>query len=191
MEIALTFDACPTQRTDGFDEAVVEVLRTHDVPATMFLSGSWARAHPDAARQLAAHFEIGSHGDRHIHLDELDQAGVRAELVRAQATLRAITGQRPKLFRPPSVRYDEEVLAAARAIGLRTVTYDVASGDPDPNLRTDAIVRYVTRKARGGSIVIFHINGRGWTTARTLPPIIAALRERGYRFVTVSELLTR
>lgn len=189
-QVAITFDACPTQG-DGLDHGIVRALLVHDVPATVFISGTWAEAHPAHAQKLAQHFEVGSHGHRHTALDELPYEGVVAELRAAQTAIQRITGARPTLFRPPSVRYDDEVLAAAKAIGLRTVTYDVASGDPDPNLEAAAIVRYVTWKVRNGSIVIFHINGRGYTTATTLPRIVEILRARGYRLVTVSQLLDR
>jgi len=189
-QIALTFDACPT-RGDGLDHDIVRALLEHDIPATVFVSGRWAESHPEHAQKLAQHFEIGSHGHRHIWLDELPYDAVVAELRAAQTTIQRITGKKPKLFRPPSVRYDDEVLAAAETLGLRTITYDVASGDPDPNLRADAIVLYVTWKAKRGSIVIFHINGRGITTSATLPRIAQIFRKRGYRFVTVSGLLTR
>jgi len=187
-QIALTFDACPT--SNGLDNGIVRVLLEHDIPATVFVSGRWAEAHSDDARKLAQHFEVGSHGYHHVWLDELPYEAVVAELRTAQIVIQRITGKTPKLFRPPSIRYDDEVLAAAKALGLRTITYDVASGDPDPNLRADAIVRYVTWKAKKGSIVIFHINGRGVTTSQTLPQIARVLRHRGYRLVTVSELLS-
>jgi len=189
-QVALTFDACPTTG-DGLDHGIVRALVEHEIPATVFVSGTWAERHPEHAWELAQHFEIGSHGHRHIWLDELAYEDVVAELRAAQTAIYAATGKRPSLFRPPSVRYDDDVLAAAEAVGLRTITYDVASGDPDPHLQASAIVRYVTWKARGGSIVIFHINGRGLTTASTLPRIATILRHRGYQLVTVSDLLER
>jgi peptidoglycan/xylan/chitin deacetylase (PgdA/CDA1 family) len=51
------------------------------------------------------------------------------------------------------------------------------------------LIEYVTRNARNGSIVVMHINRRGWHTAEALPEIIARLRRRGYEFVTVGRLL--
>lgn len=190
-EIALTFDACPTSDADGFDEAVVEVLRREGVAATFFLSGRWVTRHPHEARTLSASFEIANHG--HVHEDgrqaSMSYEEALEDLSRAQRAIEKVTGRRPALYRPPAVSYNHEILRAASALGLTTILYDVASGDPDPRLAADRIVRYVLGRARAGSIVIFHVNGRGWTTAETLPKIIAALRDRGYRLVTVSDLL--
>ena len=190
-QVALTFDLCPTNRTDGYDEAIVEVLRREDVAATMFLSGRWVETHQAEAKDLARSFEIASHGYRHIHMDRLTLSEAKQDLARAQRTIEEATGKLPQYFRPPSVKWNEELLQAAKAVGLTTVTYDVASGDPDPNLSADGIVRYIRWKTKPGSIVIYHANGRGWTTSETLPQTIADLRQRGYDFVTVSELLVR
>jgi peptidoglycan/xylan/chitin deacetylase (PgdA/CDA1 family) len=80
-------------------------------------------------------------------------------------------------------------LRAAADLGLTTVLYDVASGDPDKHLMVEGIVKYVVWKTKPGSIIIFHINGKGWTTPRTLPQVVEQLGRRGYRFVTVGDLL--
>jgi peptidoglycan/xylan/chitin deacetylase (PgdA/CDA1 family) len=189
--VALTFDACPTSRTDGYDEAVVQVLIDHQVPATVFLAGKWVEHHQAEARLLGQHFELGNHGYAHNDAlqPHLSYADASRDIERAQRTIRKATGQKPRYYRPPGELYNDEVLRAARDHGLTTILHDVASGDPDPNLKPDRIVRYVTWKTKPGSIVIFHINGRGWTTAKTLPTIIENLTAKGMRFVTVGELL--
>jgi peptidoglycan/xylan/chitin deacetylase (PgdA/CDA1 family) len=189
-EVALTFDACPT-RGDGYDEALVEALLQEKIPATVFMSGRWASAHPERAAQLAKHFEIGNHG--HVHDDARQETLTYEEALEdirlAQEAIREATGTTPRLYRPPAVRYNDEVLRAAKNLGLTTILYDVASGDPDPNLSEDGIVKYVLWKAKPGSIVIFHVNGRGHTSAATVPRIAAGLRRKGYGLVTVGELL--
>jgi peptidoglycan/xylan/chitin deacetylase (PgdA/CDA1 family) len=74
-------------------------------------------------------------------------------------------------------------------MGLVTVEYDLASGDPDRHATKEKLVEYVTSAAHSGSIIVMHINQRGWHTAEALPDIIAMLRKRGYKLVTVGELL--
>lgn len=188
-QIALTFDACPTNTEPGFDRGIVSVLHENNVKATMFLSGSWVKTHRVEAAELAQSFEIQSHGYTHTHYDERSPEWVLEDLARAQQVITEATGQRPRFFRPPAVKWSESVIEQAGKLGLKTVTHDVASGDPDRNLKADAIVRYVLWKTKPGSVVIFHINGKGWTTAQTLPRIIEGLRAKGYRFVTMSELM--
>jgi peptidoglycan/xylan/chitin deacetylase (PgdA/CDA1 family) len=72
---------------------------------------------------------------------------------------------------------------------LPTVLWDVVSGDVGGHVKVAAMVERVTQSARPGSIVIFHINGRGSFTKDALPPIIQKLRARGFRFVPLSQLL--
>src|SRR6185369_13411008 len=72
---------------------------------------------------------------------------------------------------------------------LPAVLWDVVSGDPSKGTTTHGMIRTVLRGTRAGSIIVFHINGRGTKTAEALPSIIRELRARGFRFVQVSELL--
>jgi len=77
----------------------------------------------------------------------------------------------------------------AAALGLITVEYDLASGDPDQHATKEKLVEWVLRKVQPGSIVVMHLNHLRFHTAEALPPIIEALRARGYQLVTVGELL--
>ncbi len=190
-KIAITFDACPTQKPDQYDEQVITVLLRENVPATLFLSGRWVEKNPERARFLASHpqFEIAAHSYYHPHMVEKpDDRDVR-ELKRTQAIIKRITGKTPRYFRPPFGEADERVVKLAASEGLTTVQYDIASGDPDPNLSPQRIVRVILRDARGGSIIVFHMNRNGVHTAETLPLVIEGLRKKGFTLTTVGELL--
>jgi peptidoglycan/xylan/chitin deacetylase (PgdA/CDA1 family) len=99
------------------------------------------------------------------------------------------TGVVPKLFRPPYVEINDSLIDVADSLGLQVVMFDLASGDPDTNITVRSLVRYVTSSAKNGSIIIMHVNGRGRHTAEALPSIIAGLKQRGFRFVKVSQLM--
>jgi len=86
---------------------------------------------------------------------------------------------------------DERLAKLAAEAGLVTVQYDIASGDPDPGLSAKRIARSVVNGAKGGSIVVFHMNRNGARTAEALPEIIAGLREKGFELVTVGEMLKK
>src|SRR5256885_1576200 len=90
------------------------------------------------------------------------------------------------LCRPPFGEYDDRVVQIARSIGLRTVEYDLPSGDP--GAPTNKLVEWVLEKAQPGSIVVMHLNHVRFHTADALPEIIAGLRARGFTFVKVSDL---
>ena len=189
--IALTFDACPTDLPDEYDERVVDILIKEKVPATIFLSGRWVEKNPEKAKFLAnqAQFEIAEHSFYHPHLLEKDDARVLRELRRTQAIIKKVTGRTPQYFRPPYGEVDERVATLAKSAGLITVNYDIASGDPDPALSPERIARVILRDAKGGSIIVFHLNHKGVHTADALPPIIEGLRKKGFTLVTVGEML--
>jgi peptidoglycan-N-acetylglucosamine deacetylase len=189
--IALTFDACATKIASGYDEELIRVLIETRTPATLFLGGKWMLEHPGETRQLAAIdlFELGNHSFLHPHMPRVPDALVRLELEWTQAVMFSLTGRQASLYRPPYGEHDERISGIAAEAGLTTVQFDLASGDPDPGLSKERLVRFVTTGARNGAIVVLHMNGRGWQTATALPEIIAELRRKGFNLVTVGEML--
>jgi peptidoglycan-N-acetylglucosamine deacetylase len=189
--IALTFDACTTPGPDPYDPRITAELERLSVPATIFAGGGWAEKEPAAVRELAQNplFELGNHTFSHPHLTKLDDDQIREELLRTQVAMRSIAGRTPTLFRPPYGEYDARVVRIAAELGLTTVEYDLPSGDPDRHVTRQALVEWVLREARPGSIVVMHINHRRFPTADALPEIVDGLRARGFELVKVSELL--
>jgi len=191
-EIALTFDACSLRSRGKIDTGVVRVLLETRTPATIFLGGKWAADVGPALRSLVSDslIEFGNHAYMHPHLENLSTDSVRIELRKAERAIARVIGRKPVLFRAPYGEVDERVAAAAESLGLTVIEYDLPSGDPDPRLSPASIVKYVVSSARGGSIIVMHINTRGRHTAEILPEIIDGLQNRGYRFVTVSRLIS-
>lgn len=189
--VALTFDACADFRRPRLDEGVVDVLERLRVPATIFVSGSWAERAPALVQRLAESdlFEIGNHSFFHPHLTRVSGLRLIEELQWTQDVLFNLTGRVPVLFRPPFGEVDGRVLETAAVLGLRTIQFDVESGDPDPHITPDRMSAWVARQIRSGSIVVMHVNGRGRSTAEALPRIVRDLRGRGYELVRVSALL--
>ena len=192
-KVALTFDACPTGRDDEYDERVIEVLVREKVPATLFMSGRWVEKNAEKAKFLAdqPQFEIANHAFWHPHMLEKDDERIVRELRRTQTIIKKVTGKRPKYFRPPFGEVDERLVKLASQAGLVTVQYDIASGDPDPGLSAKRIACTVVEEAKGGSIIVFHMNENGVRTADSLPEVIKGLREKGFELVTVGEMLRK
>ncbi len=192
--IALTFDACSTRDVSKYDERITQELIATRTPATIFLGGSWAVEEKEIVKQLAGNplFELGNHSYTHPHMAAIaDEVRIRRELQRTQAEIHRLTGATPKLFRPPYGEYNERLVSIAAELGLTTVEYDLASGDPDLNATKDRLMHWVLGKAQPGSIVVMHLNHRRFHTAEALPGIIAGLRARGFELVTVGELIRR
>jgi len=190
-KVALTFDACPTGRSDEYDDKVIDVLMREKVPATLFMSGRWVEKNPEKAKLLANHpqFEIAAHSYYHPHMmEKSDERDIR-ELKRTQSVIKKVTGKTPRYFRPPYGEADERIVKLAASGGLVTIQYDIASGDPDPDLSPQRIARVVLRDAKDGSIIVFHMNKNGVHTAEVLPHVIEGLRKKGFKLVTVGELL--
>lgn len=210
--IALTFDLCEQGgEIAGYDGAIFDYLRRARVKATLFAGGKWLLSHPERARQLMTDplFEIANHGWAHRNLRllggvalEQEIAGPqaayeaqRAELAKAQclapeATAKlAAVAPRMALFRFPYGACSPAALAAVARHGLLAIQWDVSTGDPAPSQSARAIAETMVRRARPGSIIIAHANGRGVNTASALPIAIPKLRAMGFEFVTVGELL--
>jgi len=189
--VALTFDACATRsHHSGFDRNVFDVLKRERIPVTLFVSGRWVESHPDEMAELVADplVEFGDHSYEHPHMAHLPVARIVAEIDQTEAAL-AKYGKRSVAFRPPFGEWSSRLVYVLQELRLPTVTWDVVSGDPSAQTTKDRMIRNVVDKARAGSIVVFHINGRGHKTAEALPVIVRELRERGFHFVQVSELL--
>ncbi len=189
--VAFTFDLCPVSRGSGFDAPLVKFLVDHQVHATFFVSGKWIATHDAEMRQLIAQpfFEIGTHGQVHAHLPTLTTDAQSAEIHGPVATLAKRYSVTTTLFRPPYGEYNDDSVRQAEAQGQTFVTWSIVSGDPDPNLSAERIVADVLGRARNGSIVIFHANGRGWHTAEVVPAVYKALVEtKHFAAETVTEL---
>jgi peptidoglycan/xylan/chitin deacetylase (PgdA/CDA1 family) len=178
--VALTFDDGPSDYTDDF----LSVLREKDVTATFFEIGQAMPGREEAMRQILAQgSEIGDHTMDHVEFPGY------AQIAGAASRIRSYTHFLPCLFRPPGGGVNDGIIATAGSLGMRTVNWDVDPRDWS-NPGSEAIYDNVVGHVQPGSIVVMHDGGgpRGETLA-ALPRIIDALRGRGYRFATVTELL--
>ncbi len=192
--VAFTFDLCPVRAGSGYDAALVEALVARRIPATFFLSGRWMATHDREVRALLAvpYFEVGGHGQAHAHLPLLSAEEQATEIAGPLTRLRAQYGRETRLFRPPYGEYDETTLGLAAKLGLRVILWNAVSGDPDPALSAAAMLRELTASVRGGSIIVFHANGKGRHTRELVEALYEELAgKRGLRPVTVTELLDR
>jgi peptidoglycan/xylan/chitin deacetylase (PgdA/CDA1 family) len=191
--IALTFDACSVSegKASRYDDRITKVLVKTKTPATIFLGGRWANNQQKHVKELGKYsfIELGNHTWSHPPMTRIKPERVRSELQRTQDEIYRLTGSQPRYFRPPFGEYNQEVVAEAAKLGLQTVEFDLASGDPDKHATKERLIEWVLRKAMPGSIIVMHINRRGWHTAEALPAIIQGLHKRGYQLVTVGDLL--
>jgi peptidoglycan/xylan/chitin deacetylase (PgdA/CDA1 family) len=184
-KIAISFDACwGADKTDS----ILACLNELDVKANYFCVSSWVDKYPDTARKLASSgkVEIGTHSATHPKMSKLSASAQRSELVSSCEVIEKIVGVKPTLFRPPYGDYDDKLIDNCAALGLTAIQWDVDTLDWK-DLSAQAIAKRVMERAKEGSIVLMHNDGKH--TLEALPLIIIGLRQKGYEFVWISELL--
>ncbi|MGD9485687.1 polysaccharide deacetylase family protein [Streptomyces sp. TRM70308] len=205
--VALTFDADMTADQgpraaagEPFDNPeLVGLLRAERVPATFFVTGMWARTYPEQTAALGRDplFEVANHSYSHYAftrpchgLPALEPGRALAEVRQGFAALRAAGVPDPvPYFRFPGGCYTDATLRAIAPAGVTVVQWDVAGGDPFTE-DADAVVRQVLSGVRPGSVVVLHCTrSAAPATAEAVRRVVPELRERGYRFTRVSELV--
>jgi peptidoglycan-N-acetylglucosamine deacetylase len=191
--VALTFDLCPVRKAPGYDHTLVEYLADHQIPATFFMSGKWMAKHDLDVEHLLGFrfFEIGTHGEVHAHLPMHNAIEQREEIRRPVTLLHERYARDATLFRPPYGEYNELTVDLVKALGLRFIQWNVESGDPDPSLTTEQILTRLSKRAKAGSIIVFHANGKGKETRQVIERLtLEVLPRKGLTPMTVSELLS-
>jgi peptidoglycan/xylan/chitin deacetylase (PgdA/CDA1 family) len=185
-ELALTFDDGPGPYTPR----ILRVLDRAHVPATFFVIGEWARRYPQYVRaETEGGFEVGDHTETHPFMPTLDAAAQRAQIVDAGDAIERAGAPFPDLWRPPYGAFNATTLAILRALKMLVVLWTVDTSDyARPGV--PRIVYTAVSGSRPGAIILMHDGGGDRSeTVAALPRIIAALRRRGYRLVTISQLL--
>lgn len=186
--VALTFDISWGEEIPG---PVLDALKEAKIEkATFFLSSPWAENHPDIVKRIAdMGYEIGNHGHEHKNYSEHDEAWMRQQITKSHQILTELTGQKGmNLIRLPNGDFDKRTLKVADSMGYRVIQWDTDSLDW-MRKSADEIVARVVSKAHPGDIILFHASDSAKNTAEALPRVIKQLREKGYDFATVSELI--
>lgn len=182
--VALTFETLWS--SEGLEE-LLQALKKEGVQATFFLTGTWLKSHPAAAKMILEQgHEIGNHTLNHANLLYLTEKEIEHEIDGFNEAAQEILEYRPGLFRPPLGLYNGIILQHARKRRCRTVLWSVESYD---YLSRDAaeVSARVGNRLHGGAIILFRVGSP--VLREALPQILDLLRERGYCPVTVSELL--
>jgi peptidoglycan/xylan/chitin deacetylase (PgdA/CDA1 family) len=178
--VALTFDDGPGPYTT----TLLRHLAAHHARATFFVVGQSAVAYPDVLRKTAAAgHEIGNHTWSHRDMTRMSGAAIRADLARTDRAIQSVTGVAPVVMRPPYGAFNAAVRKNCKhpVIMWSVDTEDWRYRNPG------RVARVAIKHARPGGILLFHDIHP--TTVRAMPRVLKALTARGYRFVTVSELL--
>ncbi len=188
-KIALTFDDGP----DLYNTPqILDVLQQYGVKATFFGIGHQIAAHPHIVRQeYEAGHTIGNHSWAHPDLGLLPASDILSELDDTSKAIQEVIGVRPTFFRPPYGSLSIQVLAQAYHLGSTIVMWNAGEEARDwSNPGVSYIVRHILSLVCEGSIILMHDGGgdRSQTVA-ALSVIIERLRDRGFQFVTIQQMV--
>jgi peptidoglycan-N-acetylglucosamine deacetylase len=187
--VALTFDDGPTV---GPTDEVLAMLAAPNVKATFFVTGAELEKNiADGRKIVAAGHELGNHSYSHVRMFLVTPAFVKQEVESTDKLIRDTGYQGAIHFRPP---YGKKLFALPYYLsktGRTTVTWDVEPDSyPEIGSDSDKITAHVLAKTQPGSIIILHVMyASRKESLKAVPKIISGLKERGYEFKTVSELL--
>lgn len=198
--VALTFDACGGPGGTGCDQKLLNLLRSLNVPATLFINSRWITANPSVAAELASDplFELANHGTLHLPLSvngksaygiagTANAAAVYDELMGNQGVMRELTGATPRFFRPGTAYYDDVAAAITRRLGMLPVNFTV-NGDGGATFTPPTVAAEVGRVAPG-DIVISHFNRPASGTAEGYAKALPRLLEHGVTFARLGDVL--
>ena len=187
-EVALTYDDGPDPDATC---ALLDLLRDRGVPATFFVVGARARAHPEVVRRCHAEGHlVGNHTDRHSHLTNFFLGPfIRRELRACQETVERITGVAPRAYRPPVGLVNPLTEPVARSLGMKLVGWQVRSLDTRLR-RPEDVVRRVLDRVRPGGIVLLHDGGQDPARVREITRrILDGLEQRGLQPVRLDRIV--
>lgn len=186
--VALTFDDGPSQST----AEVLDIVNSLRVPATFYLIGENIEQEPALSKEIAnSGYEIGNHSLTHQRMIFKSYAFVQNEIETTDELIRSLGYEGPITFRPP---YFKKLLTLPMYLHERdrkTILADVTpEDDKDVAGNTEKIIEYTLEHVQPGSIILLHPHYENTASRAAIEPIVKELRQQGYEFVTVSELLS-
>ncbi|EPY2273674.1 polysaccharide deacetylase family sporulation protein PdaB [Clostridium sporogenes] len=183
-KISLTFDV---SRGDEYIEKILDILDENDVKATFFLVGDWIEQNPEKVKEIHSKgHEIGNHSHSHPNMSIVSKEKIIKDININDANIRKITGEGTKLFRFPGGYYNDEAVDIVNKMGLSSIQWDVDSIDWKEQ-GADLEYKRIIKKTKPGSILLFHNTAK--YTPDNLPRIIKELKENGFEFVKVGDLI--
>ncbi|MDD4879485.1 MAG: polysaccharide deacetylase family protein [Candidatus Omnitrophica bacterium] len=192
--VALTFDDGPSP---VWTPQVLDELKKAGIKATFFMTGKHVEQYPEIAKRVAREgHEVENHGYSHEVMVYYKMDELMREIKGTEKIIRDVTGRTTKYFRPPKAWLNDTEKQKIKEMGYGIVLWSLNSKDW-VTFHDKQITSYISRQIRPGDIILFHDSGGVFSTeggdrtqtVKTIPRLVKKLKEKGYRFVTISELL--
>ena len=186
--VALSFDAAWGNEDT---EKILDILKENKVKVTFFMTGEWVEKFPEDVKKIAEDgHALGNHSENHKKMSELSVEQCKEEIMAVHNKVKELTDVEMEVFRPPYGDYDDKLVDVTYEAGYYPVQWSVDSLDWKNYGVNSIIDTVVNHKALdNGAIILMH-NGSKFT-ADALQGVIDGLKEKGYKFVTIPELLMR
>jgi len=175
--------------------AMLNLLKKENVKVTFFVSGRWAKKNPELLKQIHAEGHlIENHAYSHLHPDRASLDENKREILRTEQVIEGLTGTRTGFYAPPYGEKGTSGLRAASELGYTTILWTLDTIDWREDSTVDLIVQRVVspsvktgvKPEKRGAIVLMHPKAN---TVKALPQIISRIKQEGFKFVTVAELM--
>lgn len=170
---------------------LIDFLIAEKIPATIFLSGLWAKTYPEEVKRMAQDslLEFGNHSYYHFFFDQKgDINKKREDVIKAEQLIKKLTGQKPNFFRFPGGRYQKNDSLLVAALGYQVINWTMTSGDAFAKKPQQIIANLL--KAKNGEIIVLHIGGpNAACTLTALKKAVPIMRKKGIKFIKLSEIL--
>lgn len=185
--VALTFDDGPHPK---YTEQILDLLEQYEANGTFFIVGQLAEKSPELVlRMHESGHEIANHTYTHPYTKSVSP--IMEEVNQTSDTIFSITGTKPNLFRPVEGYYTDELVKESVKNGYKIVMWSWHQDTEDwKNPGVNKIVNTVLNGLGNGNVVLFHDGGGNREqTVQALEKILPELKNQGYRFITISQMI--
>ena len=187
-KVSLSFDAAW-----GAEDSIkiLDILDKHNIKVTFFMTGGWVKEYPDVVKEIQARgHDLGNHSENHKEMSKLTVEQNKQEIQKVHDRVKELTGYEMFLFRPPYGDYDSEMIKTVYEMGYYPIQWSIDSLDWK-DYGVDSIIKKVVQNKNltGGAIILCH-NGAKYT-AEALDELITGVKEKGYEFVPISEMIIK
>lgn len=188
--IALSFDDGPHPK---YTNQILDLLKEYNIKATFFILGKNAELYPEIIRREESEgHEVGNHSYSHIDMRKASNKTIKEEYEKTQEIIYSISNTKPKVFRPPYGTYNNEIIKIVSSDDSAVILWTYYQDSKDwSNPGVNKIVATTLSKVQNGDIILFHdyVYKPESQTLEALKIILPKLIDKGYKFVTISELI--
>lgn len=187
--VALTFDDGPDPTNTP---VLLDILKKHNVKATFFVLGVRCEKQPLLVKRIAGEgHELGNHSYSHFKDSRRDNAYFTEEIRKTNTIIHRLTGQTPTLFRPPGGYLSHSLVDLSQKEKVLIAYWSYIQDTKDwRGTKAEKIADHIIKNIKPGQIIILHDGAdNGLQSAKAVDIFVDKLSAKGYRFVTMSQLI--